>query len=113
MKLFYILVYLIFTTKIIFIILGITELYLRVNNKNDTPLFKKINIGKNQIRFAFDMLMAVLLIYVFYPKNVKTYLIDRETALLLYIFGFLLLINANWDQFFGSSFIIKKIQSVI
>lgn len=86
---------------------------MQVKDKTDTYLYHEISNGKDQIRFAFDMLMAILLIYVFYPKNIKVYLIDRETALLLYVFGFLLLINANWDQFFGSSYIIKKIQTIV
>jgi hypothetical protein len=113
MKLFYALVYLIFVIKIIFIILSLTTLYLKVKNKTNTELYRKIFIGRSQIRFAFDCLMSILLIYVFYPKNVKIYLINRETALLFYIFGFLLLINADWDQFFHSSYIIQKIQTVL
>lgn len=110
---FYALVYLVFFTKIMFITLGLISLYLQVTNKTDTEFYHKIFVGRGQVRFLFDVLMAVLLIYVFYPRNVKTYLINKETALLFYIFGFLLLINANWDQFFGSSFIIKKIQTLI
>jgi len=113
MKLFYTLVYLVFLTKIMFIIFSLISLYLQVTNKTDTELYRIIFISRRQIRFLFDVLMSILLIYVFYPRNVKTYLINKETALLFYIFGFLLLINANWDQFFGSSFIVKKIQSVL
>jgi hypothetical protein len=44
--------------------------------------------------------MAVLLIYLFSPGKEKTVMIDGETKLLLYLFGFVLLITAKWGDFF-------------
>jgi hypothetical protein len=54
--------------------------------------------------------MAILLIYLFNPRNPKLEIIDSETKILLYLFGIVLLITAKWEAFFEGSKLLKKIK---
>jgi hypothetical protein len=51
-----------------------------------------------------------LLIYVFNPRVDRSILVDNETKVLLYLFGFILLITAKWELFFKESPLLKKFQ---
>jgi hypothetical protein len=53
---------------------------------------------KHQLEFIFTILMAILLIILFNPIN-SNMLLDNEARTLLYLFGFLLILTANWDHF--------------
>ena len=44
-------------------------------------------------------MMSILLIYLFNPRVDRSVLIDKETKILLYLFGFILLIIAKWNLF--------------
>jgi hypothetical protein len=54
--------------------------------------------------------MSGLLIYVFNPRVDRSILVDNETKVLLYLFGFILLITAKWELFFKESPLLKKFQ---
>lgn len=54
---------------------------------------------KGQVEFIFNISMALLIIILFNPRQ-KTHLkISSETRLLLYLFGYLLIISADWGTF--------------
>lgn len=89
----------IFLIKIGFIIMTLTHLYLKLKEKEHTYLDKKILYWKDRFEFIFTTLMAVLLIYLFNPRHDKSILIDNETKILLYLFGFVLLITSDWNTF--------------
>jgi uncharacterized membrane protein len=93
-------VYLIFIIKIGFILTAVTHIYLKVKGKEKTDLDKKILYWKERFEFIFIAAMSVLLIYLFNPRRGEMVMIDADTKLLLYLFGFVLLITANWDDFF-------------
>ena len=57
--------------------------------------------------------MAGLIIYLFNPKYNRENLIDYETKVLLYLFGFILLITAEWSAFFKESSWFKKLQTIL
>ena len=57
--------------------------------------------------------MAGLLIYLFNPRNDRSILITHETKILLYLFGFILLITADWNVFFHESPFFKKFQKIV
>jgi hypothetical protein len=80
--------------------MSVTHIYLKVRGESDSDLDKKIFYWKERFEFIFVLLMAVLLIYLFSPGKEKTVMIDGETKLLLYLFGFVLLITAKWGDFF-------------
>lgn len=103
----------IFLIKIGFIIMAITHVYLQVKGDKKSDLDKKILFWKERFEFIFIALMSILLIYIFNPRADRINLIDKETKILLYLFGFILLITAKWDIFIKESPFFKKIQNTI
>ena len=89
--------------KVIFIVLAVTNIYLKLKNKENTTLASKIKYWKERVEFIFVLLMAFLLIYLFNPRANRSNINDKETKLLLFLFGFVLLITAKWDSFFKES----------
>jgi hypothetical protein len=57
--------------------------------------------------------MAILLIYLFNPQKNRIFMINNETQTLLFLFGFVLIITANWKTFLKESGMFKKIQFVV
>ena len=57
--------------------------------------------------------MAALLIYLFKPDSNREMLITHETKILLYLFGFILLITADWKVFIHESPFYKKLQKIV
>ena len=96
-------IYLIFAIKIGFILMALSHTYMKVKGKNDSDLDKKFVYWKGRFEFIFVLLMAILLIYLFNPIKDKSVIIDDETKMLLYLFGFVLLITADWSIFFNQS----------
>ena len=99
--------------KVIFVFLAVAHLYNKVKGKTNTPEDKKIVYWKDRIEFIFIIMMSLLVIYLFNPRSSKPVLLDKETKLLLYLFGFILLITAKWKTFFGESTLLKQIQYVL
>jgi hypothetical protein len=97
----------IFVIKIGFILMAITHVYLEMKGKEKTDLDKKILFWKERFDFIFTALMSVLLIYIFNPRYNNFNLIDKETKVLFYLFGFVLIITAKWRIFFEQSPLLK------
>lgn len=104
----------IFLIKIGFILMAIAHIYLKAKGKKEkTDLDKKLIFWKERFEFIFIALMSILLIYVFNPRYDNIKLIDKETKILLYLFGFILLITANWEVFFKESPFFYILQDVV
>jgi hypothetical protein len=99
MKHFDIYISLIFTIKIGFIIMSLTHLYLKIKGKTDSELDKKIIYWKEKLEFVFIFLMSALLMYLFNPRKSHIDIIDSESKLLLFLFGFILIFTADWSNF--------------
>ena len=108
-------IYIIFIilVKIGFIGLSATHLYLKHNGKTNSEKDKEVLFWKERFEFVFIILMACLLIYLFNPRNERSFMINYETKLLLFLFGFILLITANWNTFIEESEIFKDIQGSV
>ena len=104
---------LIFLVKICFIVLSVIHIYLKVKGKTNSNTDKTIVYWKDRIEFIFVILMSLLLIYLFNPRKDKTHLINNETKLLLYLFGFILLITAKWNNFITESKWFEYLQESI
>jgi uncharacterized BrkB/YihY/UPF0761 family membrane protein len=102
MKNYSIYITLVFIVKIIFIILAITRLYIKYKKPNEKDLFKKVDLWKSLAEFIFVLMMSFLLIYLFNPRNDRIHMIDNETKILLYLYGFVILILGIEK---GSSFV--------
>jgi hypothetical protein len=103
----------IFLIKIVFVILATVHLYLKFKNKTGSDLDREILFWRERSEFIFTTLMAILLIYLFNPIKNKMFMINNETKLLLYLFGVVLIITADWRQFFKTPGVFKKIQFVV
>ena len=113
MNTFNIFIGIIFVIKIIFIMLAITHVYLKIKGDENSKTYKNITFWKKRTEFIFIVLMAILLIYLFNPRTDKTNLIDKATKFLLYLFGILLLLTSNWDDFIHESKWFKYIQKIM
>ena len=103
----------IFLIKVGFILMALTHIYLKAKGEEKSDLDKKVLYWKERFEFIFVATMALLLIYLFNPRGNRAALIDKETSLLLYLFGFVLIITARWDLFFKESPIMKRIQKTV
>lgn len=117
MKYFDIYTSLIFTVKIIFLFLSAYYMYLKgVNhmksnshvNKKEKEKEKNVEILKKIFEFIFTILMSLLLIYLFNPRYKKDIKLNHETNLLLFLFGFVLIITSDWGLFNQHIGYIKK-----
>lgn len=102
----------IFLIKIGFIVMAVTHIYLKVKGEENSSLDKKILYWKERFEFVFIALMSILLIYLFNPRSDKNILIDKESKVLLYLFGFILLVTAKWDIFLKESKTFKKFKNL-
>jgi len=77
--------------------------YYKIKGQTNTEIDTKIVYWKERVEFIFVGLMAILLIYLFNPLTTRSNHLDYEAKLMLYLFGFLLLITAKWDVFIKES----------
>jgi phosphatidylglycerophosphate synthase len=113
MNWFDIFVFLIIAIKVFFIIFSIIHIYLKEKGKTDSKLDQKIEYWKKRTEFLFIFLMSLLLIYLFNPRNSKINLINTETQILLYLFGFILIITADWSNFIHQSKWFSNFQEIL
>ena len=98
--------YLIIFIKIIFIsstlILKWIEYKTNHNSqyKPSTSIINTLEFWKERSEFIFIACMSVLLLYLFNPRNYTKGTLDYETRLLLFLYGFIILIKADWKSFF-------------
>jgi hypothetical protein len=83
------------------------------NEENGQKINEGILFWKERLEFIFIALMALLLIYLFNPRRDRNVIIDYETKLLLYLFGFILLITAKWGDFIHENPLFKKFQKIV
>ncbi len=82
--------------------MSVTHIYLKLRGKENSDLDLEILYWKGRFEFIFVFLMSFLLIYLFNPRKPNVVL-DYETKLLLFLFGFILLITAKWSVFFNEA----------
>jgi hypothetical protein len=100
-------------TKSIFIILALFDRYLKFTNQGNSSLGTQVDFWKSRVEFVFIFLMSVLLLYLFNPRRDRKAMINKETEVVLYLFGIVLIITADWSDFFKESLLFKTIQNVI
>ena len=57
--------------------------------------------------------MSLLLIYLFHPTIDRRHIINKETRFLLYLFGFILIITADWSDFIKEAPLLKLTQQLL
>jgi len=97
--------YLIFIVgiKILFLVSALGFFFYSHFSKSPSSIAKssQFEIWKERTEFVLILSMTILLLYLFYPRKIPVP-INRETNLLLFIFGIILLIN-----------IIKKVHTYL
>jgi len=88
----------VFLLKLLFIFLSIVAIFYGKVQKNQY-ITDKIKYWKDRVEFIFIIFMSLLMIYLFNPRYNNLTFIDGETKLLLFLFGFVLLITSNWNEF--------------
>jgi len=106
-------IYLLFTLKILFILLAIAHIYMKNTNQINSPTDKMIVYWKSRVDFIFTFFMALLLIYLFFPRSNREARVTGETKLLLFLFGIILIITAQWEVFFREAKWFANVQQVL
>ncbi len=104
---------LIFIVKLVFIALAVYSLYIKAKKPQDKKLLTTIQFWKERMEFIFITLMSIFLIYLFNPRANNINLISGEVKLLLYLFGFVLLLTENWSSFIHESPLFKQFQGIL
>ena len=86
---------------------------MKSTGNTDSDLEKKIVYWKEKLEFFFEILMAILIIYLFNPSHDHKSLIDHHVKMLLYFFGFILLVAAKWSTFFSESKWFINLQKIL
>lgn len=109
------LIILIIMIKVVFILLKLTAFYNRVMGNTDTLFGTNILFWADRVEFIYTFLMAILIISLFRNaiKDGQICIYDKETLFLMYVFGFILLFTADWNEFISESTIITNIQIML
>ena len=91
----------VFLSKILFVVCGVWHFILVRKNKGENELSLRLSTLKEYFEFIFLASMALLSMYLFNPLAEIRPAINRETRLLLFIFGFIVLINCKWELVVG------------
>ena len=109
------LIILIIMIKVVFILLKLTAFYNRVMGIKDTLFSTNVLFWADRVEFIYTFLMAILIIALFRNAINEGFLCiyDKETLFLMYVFGFILLFTADWNEFISESTIITNIQNIL
>ena len=81
--------------KFIYIVLVFIHIFQKIKGKEGSPYDNKIVNLKNNIEVVFITSMSILLLYLFYPYHTNIPIIDGNTRLLLFIYGFIILFTID------------------
>ena len=101
--------------KFIFVIAAVGHLVL---THLPASITKHINISdttlvywKERTEFIFIVTTSILLIYHFRPGHLKP--ISKETAILFFLFGWIMILTSKWDLFFEEAHWYKQISQAL
>ena len=106
-------IFFIILIKLVFIISAIGHIFLTYFSKNkeiQDRVDPKLLYWKERTEFVFIASMAILLIYHFNPHLSKKP-ISEETAILFFLYGWIILFTAKWELFFTESNWYKQLVS--
>jgi len=107
MKFYHSFIILIVILKLMFFGLSIYREYLIFKKSKNSTLYDNITKLRLHSELIISLLISFLLIYLFNPYYPKIYLIDKETKIILFAYGWITLVTASWEDIFGESFIFK------
>lgn len=119
-KLYNAYIYFIIAIKILFIIFAVSDTYIihkgkgKGNKKINPKVSEFISFWRQRLEVIFTLSMALLCIILFSPLfHNKGIYIDGITQFLLFVYGIIVFITADWSLFFKESKVFKRASSVI
>jgi hypothetical protein len=79
--------------KILFLLCILIRFILKREKKENTKLYKSIEVWKDRFEGIFILSMSALTIYIFNPRNKKEFVFDEYTKFLYFVFGIILVIE--------------------
>ena len=99
--------------KVIFVFSAIGHVIVSRSSSSKTEkLESKLLYWKERTEFIFIVAMSILLIYHFHPR-LSSKPIDKETALLFFLFGWILIFTAKWELFITEAPWYKRIVNAL
>ncbi len=83
--------------KFLLLIFIILRFVLKRQKKENTILYKNIDLWRVRFEGIFILCMSTLTIYIFNPRIQKEFVFDKYTKFLFFIFGIILIINHYKD----------------
>ena len=87
--------------KICFVLFAALEIYYKIEKKEGTAWSNWALYWKERLEFVFIISMAIVCIILFNPFSKGSLVVDDHVRLLLFVYGFIILITSNWHTFFG------------
>jgi hypothetical protein len=88
----------VFFIKIVFVIASLGHIYFHF--RPNPSLDNRFVFWKEKTEFIFIISMSLVLLITFHPfESIRPHL-TKETEFLFYLFAWVLLLTANWRQFF-------------
>lgn len=113
-------IYFIIFIKIIFLIMTLSNIYFKNasnnndNNDNKDNIFDAKTIyWKERTEFIFIICMSILLMVIFNPRYNNERFLTKETKILFFIFGIILIISADWSVFITEAKWFTKIKHAL
>lgn len=93
--------------KVVFVLSAIGYAITHFLHKNDKENAQLLYV-KERTEFVFIISMSILLIMHFKPGS--TLVPNKETAILFFIFGWILIVTAKWELFFQNSKMLSALK---
>ena len=106
-------IYIIIIIKILFLITTIGHIILS-HTRKQTPKTKEFDemfsVWREKFEFVFIVMMSCLLIFIFTPWRDNAHYMTPTMKFLFYVFGFILILSADWNLVLPSTSLDSIIQ---
>jgi hypothetical protein len=87
--------------KILFVLFSALEIYFDIEKKEGSAWSNWDLYWKDRLEFIFIISMSIVCIVLFNPFSKGALVVDNHVRVLLFVYGFIILITSNWHTFFG------------
>lgn len=104
------LIYVTFVVKISFLVSALYLRYLKKTDPKNIELQTFVQNAKEQLDFVFVFCMSVILMALFNPY-VEHVEVDKECQILLFLYGVIMILTANYDIFLDHSVVLHDLSN--
>jgi hypothetical protein len=98
--------------KCLVVIFSLARHYLKTHDKTMTKIYEKISYYKYDVDFVFIIGMSLLIMYLFAPPFKSNAPLEYEIKVLLFAYAIIIILTANWSQYFQTSVILNNIKTL-